>query len=71
MHDPQAKGRTFSDHDPLVTVKDLARYLGITPQTLKASPYLRANLPEIKLGHRYYYQWSDVQKLINASRKIG
>jgi excisionase family DNA binding protein len=51
--------------DKLLTVKDLAEYLGVPVATIYAWRYHREGPPGFRVGRHVRYRWTDVEQWIN------
>ncbi|MCZ7532280.1 MAG: helix-turn-helix domain-containing protein [Acidimicrobiia bacterium] len=55
--------------DKLLTVKDLAEYLGVPVATIYAWRYHREGPPGFRVGRHVRYRWADVEKWIRDRLK--
>ncbi|MGI8515640.1 MAG: helix-turn-helix transcriptional regulator [Acidimicrobiia bacterium] len=56
--------QTMERDDRLVTVEELADYLGVPVGTIYAWRYRREGPPGFRVGKYVRYRWSDVQEWI-------
>ncbi len=55
--------------DKLLTVKDLADYLGVPVATIYAWRYHREGPPGFRVGRHVRYRWTDVEQWISDRLK--
>jgi len=51
--------------DRLLTVEDLAEYLGVPVATLYAWRYQRQDPPGFRVGRHVRYRWADIEEWIS------
>ena len=56
----------MDDRDRLLTVTELAEYLGVPPATLYQWRYRRQGPPGFRVGRHLRYRWTDIHEWIES-----